>query len=125
MSVVWLLLNKLGDIDANPDIGQAEALPERLVPDAGDAVGDGDAGQAGAPLKRRYPDGGNGITVDYIRDGHRSAWTRVSRDGDGAVIDRVIEFSRRRGRSEALVAAVNRDEAVGRRNAEVISDTES
>ena len=43
----------------NRDAGQAGAVMERIVPDAGDAVGNRDAGQAGAVIERIVPDAGD------------------------------------------------------------------
>jgi len=40
--------------------GQARALTERPVFDAGDAIGNHDAGQAGTLPERPGPDGGDG-----------------------------------------------------------------
>ena len=41
--------------------GQAGAVIERIVPDAGDAVGDRDAGQAGAGSERIVSDAGDAV----------------------------------------------------------------
>ena len=50
-----------GDAVGDRDAGQAGAARERTGPDAGDAVGDRDAGQAGAVSERTVPDAGDAV----------------------------------------------------------------
>ena len=76
-----------GDVGAYRDAGQTGAV-ERPVADVGDAGGDRRAGQAGAVVEGPAPDTGDGKAIDRVWDGHRTAWTGVSRDGDRAVIGR-------------------------------------
>src|SRR5204863_369360 len=82
-----------GDAVGDGDAGQAGAAIERPGPDAGDAVGDGDAGQNGAVRERQFPDAGDRQAINRARDGHRTAGTVVSGDGDGTVTCQVIVLS--------------------------------
>ena len=64
----------------------------RCDPNPPRAVGNRDVGQAGAAIERIVPDAGDREAIDRAGDGHRTAGTVVSGDGDGAVICQVIEL---------------------------------
>ena len=51
-----------------------------------------DSRQAGAASERRYPDAGDLQTVDRAGNDHYNIEKVVSCDGDGAVVDAVIEL---------------------------------
>ena len=72
---------------------KSRAGNESLISDAGDAVRDRDVGQGGSGAKRTRRDSGDRQAVDRAGDGHRPAWSGVSRDGDRAVSDRVNELA--------------------------------
>ncbi len=56
-----------------------------------------DRAQAGAVIERKVPDAGDRQAIDRAGNDHRPAWAGVSRDGDRAVIGRVIELGLHHG----------------------------
>jgi len=66
---------------ADSDVGQAGAISERLVTDAGNAVGDRDTGYDGKE-ERTVSDAGHRQTVERAWDGHNVIGAPVCGYGD-------------------------------------------
>ena len=84
-----------GDIGRDREAGQAATLLKCPLPDTGDGVRDCDRSQATDVIECKIPDASDREVSDHTGDRHITAVTRVSRDGDRAVVGCVIELGLR------------------------------
>lgn len=78
-----------GNIDWYRDADQISAIRKCTVPDVGDTIWDCDTDQLDAARKRIATNAGDCSAIDHIGNGHHTAGTAVSSDGDHAIIGRV------------------------------------